>query len=443
MQIRKCFFRFSMLFFLLLLLITCFLINSCGVSSGIDNVSREPTDLFSTQTPAAEPTPTLAASPSATTIFDLTPTSTPGPLPSASITSTPEIITPEPTDSTARVIMVGDMLMHDGVINSGNSGEGYNFDHLFTNILSDVRSADIAIVNQEVIIAGAEYGISGYPRFNAPLELADSLVDAGFNVIASASNHTLDKGKDAMLFSLANWQSKYPDISVVGMHDSSGDSEEITVRDVNGIRFALLNYTYGLNAFGNTFLQQDPYLVDILEEARVRADIARAKDIADITIILVHWGTEYTHTPSQVQRNWANIFLECGVDLVLGTHPHVIQPIEWLEREDGHKMLVYWSLGNFVNCTSGRGTGRGARMLGAMSDVIFIKDKNGATTIQSAVAHPLITHIDYSQYGITTYLFKNYSEALFADNQARTFDSGFSYQYCIDTFRTILGDFLA
>lgn len=439
-------FRFSVLLFAMFLLFMCFLINSCKTPAIIDNVTSSP--LSTTPLPDSShwgPTssPSTTPGPTTTQTPEFIPSLTPEPTLEVLVTASPEIITPEPTTSTARVIMVGDMLMHDGVINSGKNDSGYNFDHLFTNILSEINSADLAIVNQEVIIAGPEYGIDGYPRFNSPLELANSIVKAGFDVVLNASNHTLDKGKDAMLFSLSYWRNTFPEVNAIGMHDSVQDANKIIIREVNGIKFAFLNFTYGVNNSGKEIIAQEPYLVDILEETRVRSDIARAEAMADITIMTVHWGTEYTHIPSKSQKNWANIFLECGVDLVLGTHPHVIQPVEWLERDDGHRMLVYWSLGNFVNCTSGRGTGKGARMLGAMSDVTFIKDKNGVTTIENAVAHSLITHIDYSQYGITTYFFDDYTESMFDNNQAKTFDSVFSYQYCIDTFDSILGAFLA
>lgn len=426
-------FRLSLLLFSVFIIFLFLFINGCGTTPIVDNSIPSPSSTTII-------TPTLFTpniSPSAT------PTSIPDvPTTDSSEAVTPKPATPQPTSKSARVVMVGDMLMHDGVINSGKSDNGYNFDHLFSNVFTEINTADLAIVNQEVIIAGTQFGISGYPYFNSPLELCDSIVKAGFDIVLNASNHTLDKGKDAMLFSLSHWRNNFPQVGILGMHDSKQDREKIHLVEINDINFAILNYTYGVNGSGKAALAENPYLVDVLEESRVRSDIIRAEAMADITIVTVHWGTEYSHVPSETQREWADLFLDNGVDLVLGTHPHVIQPIEWLTREDGHKMLVYWSLGNFVNCTSGRGAGKGARMLGAMSDVTFIKDKNGATYIDKAVAHSLITHIDYAQYGITTYFFKEYNESMFLKNQAITFDSTFSYQFCIDTFNTILGDYL-
>lgn len=418
--------RLFIALFLGLNIIICLCILSCSENNHYSSSSQTPT-IIATSSPTDSLitcTPSTEAPVSASPV----PTSTPS---------------PSPSPQTARIVMIGDMLMHDGVINSGLSNGKYNFDHLFTNISEEILGADIAIVNQEVIIAGPDYEISGYPRFNSPLELANSISKAGFDIVLHASNHPLDKGKDAALYCLSYWQSNFPHIDVLGIHETEEDAKEITVREINGIKLAFLNYTFDVNASLKPILQQTPYLVDTLNEEKVRRDIANAELLADATIVAVHWGTEYTHKVSDYQQKWAKIFLECGVDLVLGTHPHVIQPVEWLESSDGHRMLVYWSLGNFVNCTSGRGRGKGARMLGAMSDVTFTKNEKGATTISTAVAHSLITHIDYSEYGITTYLFNEYTQELFSQNKTKEIDPDFSYQFCVNTFETVLGDFLA
>ncbi|MBQ2863603.1 MAG: CapA family protein [Clostridia bacterium] len=341
-----------------------------------------------------------------------------------------------------RLIMVGDILMHDPVLDSGKTAAGYSFSHLFENVREDISSADLALFNQEVIIAGEKYGIKGYPRFNAPFELADAIAEAGFDVALHATNHTLDAGKSAMLECLDYWQTKHPSIEVVGMHDSDADAWRISVIEKNGIRIAVLNYTDNMNPAGEQLLRDHPYLVDFLEEGRLRADVRAAREISDVVVVCVHWGSEYTHTPAAHQRRWAGIMLECGVDLVLGTHPHVIQPVEWLESADGERMLVYWSLGNFVNSTAERGAGKGARMLGAMAEVTIEKNGSGKAAISSASAVPLITHIEYKTYGITTYRFSSYSESLLLQSEAVRIDPSFTYSYCTETFEGVLGDFI-
>ncbi len=353
------------------------------------------------------------------------------------------ITTPSDAPSnTLRLVMVGDVLMHDPVIASGVTDSGYSYGHLFENITDEIADADIAMLNQEVIIAGEKYGIGGYPCFNAPMELADAIAEAGFNVAVHATNHTLDVGKAAMLSCLENWQTKYPHIEVVGMHDSERDAEHISIIEQNGIKVAILNYTYTINRAGTAALAKDPYLVDLLDEDRIRNDTKTASEAADFVIVAAHWGTEYSHVPSSSQKRWAKLMLECGVDLVLGTHPHVIQPVEWLEDGEGNKMLVYWSLGNFVNCTSEKGPGKGARMLGAMADVEIRKDTKGTVYIGSASAIPLVTFINYGERGITTYKLSEYTESMHEDNRAVDIDPTFTYGYCTETFDDILGDFI-
>ena len=341
----------------------------------------------------------------------------------------------------AQLVMVGDILMHDPVLAGGKNGDGYSFDHLFSNVQSKVSAADIALFNQEVIIAGDKYPIKGYPRFNAPFELADALAAAGFDVALHATNHTLDLGRGAMLECLDYWETAHPEIEVVGMHDSEEDAARISVIEKNGIKTAILNYTYGLNPAGSDDIDAYPYLVDVLGETRVRADVARAKELSDLVVVAVHWGSEYSSSPSKSQRRWAQLFLECGVDLVLGTHPHVLQPIEWIEGDDGHRMLVYWSLGNFVNCTGESGAGKGERMLGAMASVSLERNEDGKVYIKHAEALPLITHISYEKFGITTYFFDNYTEEMFSENKVTDIDSTLSYDSCERKFEEMLGEF--
>jgi poly-gamma-glutamate synthesis protein (capsule biosynthesis protein) len=225
------------------------------------------------------------------------------------------------------------------------------------------------------------------------------------------------------------------------MHDSESDASKITVIEKNGIRIAMLNYTYGVNPAGSAALFASPYLVDVLDERKITADCAKADAIADIIVVSVHWGEEYTHTPSDSQQKWAKLFLECGVDLVLGTHPHVMQPIEWMEDDEGNKMLVYWSLGNFVNCTAESGKGKGDRMIGAIAAVEFAKI-DGTSYIKTASAIPVITHVEDGFEGITVYRFDDYSKEMFEKSDITRIDPTVTYEYCKDSFDSLLGTFL-
>lgn len=340
-------------------------------------------------------------------------------------TSTESEPTPIPTIS---IIMVGDILFHTPVAESGLSEDGsYDFLPLFENVKEEVQAADLALVNQEVIIGGTELGISGYPAFNAPYELGDALVDAGFDVALQATNHALDKGKKGLLNCLEYWDG-HSEMEVLGIHDSAEDAEEIYIYEQDGMKIAILNYTYGTN--GIALPQDMPYAVDYLEEEKVIADIAKAEELADFTIVCPHWGTEYNLGISAQQEKWTKLFLENGVDLVIGTHPHVIEPVEWVSDEEGKEMLVYYSLGNFLNWTSGTGQGVSNRMVGGMAKVELLQDENGEIFISDYGVEPLVTHLEEGVGGVTTYFMEEYTQEMAAKNAIIAQDAEFSLEYC-------------
>ena len=243
-----------------------------------------------------------------------------------------------------KIVMVGDVLLHTPVEESCKQEDGsYDYDTLFVHTKDEILAADLALVNQEVIIGGGELGISGYPNFNADFSLCDSLVRAGFDVICHATNHALDKGRVGLVNCARHWKEQYPQITILGIHDTADTSTSCgadpTIIELPDMSIAVLNYTYGTN--GIPLPEDMPYAVDLLDEKQVAADIRRAGELADFTIVCPHWGTEYQLTPDASQEKWTKIFVENGADLVLGTHPHVIEPIEWVaDEESGHEMLV-------------------------------------------------------------------------------------------------------
>lgn len=338
------------------------------------------------------------------------------------------------------IIMVGDILLHTPVAKSGMQEDGsYNFDAVFENVKDEITAADLAIVNQEVIIGGEELGITGYPSFNAPYELGDALVDAGFDVVLHATNHTLDKGGKGVNNCLDFWKSNYPDIAVLGINESKEDQDNnIYVYEQNGISVAILNYTYGTN--GISMPADMPYAVNLLDEEKVTEDIKKAEELADFTIVCPHWGTEYRLISSAEQERWTDIFLENGADLVIGTHPHVIEPIEWVSGDNGNEMLVYYSLGNFVNWTSSSGEGIANRMVGGMAEVTICKNETGEAYISYYGVEPLVCHLSEGTNGVTTYLLSDYSQQLAAENMIIIQDSEFSLEYCENLCDEVWGE---
>jgi poly-gamma-glutamate synthesis protein (capsule biosynthesis protein) len=249
----------------------------------------------------------------------------------------------------------------------------------------EISEADIAIVNQETIFGGNKRGFSGYPRFNSPTQIGDALVNTGFDVILQATNHTMDMGLTGVENDLAYWKKK-KGITILGINETKEAADQVPILTKNGIKIALLNYTYGLN--GISLPKDMPYLVNMLDRKKMKADIAYAEANADFTIVFPHWGTEYVYQAASMQKTLTKFFYEQGVDLVIGSHPHVIEPVEWIKTEKDHKMLVYYSLGNFMSYQC-----EAPRMLGAMAGITIVKDKNG-TYISNASVTPIITHYE-------------------------------------------------
>lgn len=346
------------------------------------------------------------------------------------------VLAAENTDSAAdkegeqeiTLVMVGDILLHTPVAKSGLREDGtYNFDVVFENVKEKIESADLALVNEEVIIGGSELGVTGYPAFNAPYELGDALADAGFDVVLHATNHALDKGNRGLENCLHFWEEKYPEIAVLGINGSEEAQEKIFVYEQEGIRIAILNYTYGTN--GIPMPETMPYGVNLLAEENVIQDLQQAEEAADFVIVCPHWGTEYQLEPSKEQEKWVKLFADNGADLVIGTHPHVIEPVEWYEEAD-REMLVYYSLGNFVNWTSGTGAGTANRMLGSMAEVTIGPDEEGEVVIKEYDAEPLVCHVEEGTDGVTVYFLQDYTEELAEGNEIRKQDETFSLDYC-------------
>ncbi len=338
------------------------------------------------------------------------------------------------------IVMVGDILLHTPVEKAALQEDGsYQYDAIFANMKEEIQAADLALVNQEVIIGGEELGISGYPAFNAAFSAGDALVEAGFDVVCHGTNHALDKGKKGLLSCINFWKERYPEIAVLGIHDSEESQDEIYIYEQDDMKIAVLNFTYSTN--GVPMPEGMPFAVDMLEEQRVVAAVQRAEELADFTIVCPHWGTEYQLEQSKSQERWAKLFAENGVDLVLGTHPHVIQPIEWVTDEStGNEMLVYYSLGNFVNWTSESGVGIANRMVGGMSRITLERNEEGKVGISEYGVEPVVCHLEQGINGVTVYKLDDYTKELAERNEIRKQDSSFSLEYCLELCEKVWGE---
>ena len=264
--------------------------------------------------------------------------------------------------TSASVIAVGDNLIHSSVYKDANrlaNYNGYDFKPMYELIKPIVSKYDLAYYNQESILGGTELGLNDYPTFNSPQETGDAMIDAGFNLVSLATNHTMDSGERAVLASRKYWDSKKDKVMAVGSYASFEDRNKIDIREVNGIKYTMLNYTYGTNGIsvpnGKEYLVNVwPTDLDINDPERdteyqnykktVKEDIDRVRDKVDLLIVAMHWGVEYTHEPTEYEKDMAKYLSSLGVNVIIGTHPHVIQPVTWIDDT-----LVIYSLGNFIS----------------------------------------------------------------------------------------------
>ena len=343
----------------------------------------------------------------------------------------------EEIDQSVNIIMVGDILLHTPVEEAAKNDETgiYDFDFIFENAKDKISSADIAIANQEVIIGGEELKVSGYPAFNAPYEIGDALYDAGFDVVCHATNHALDKGKKGILNCLDYWRSAHPDMIVTGIYDNEADAsyDSFPVIEKNGITVAILNYTYGTNGISPP--SDMPYAVSMLNKERVIAQLDLAEETADFTIVCPHWGVEYNLGVSADQEKWAKLFIEHGADAVIGTHPHVIEPLKIYDD-----VPVYYSLGNFVNWTAGTGTGVANRMVGGMADITISKKEDGSVAIDECCVRNYVCHVESGDENVTVYPLDQYSDEMAERNEIIKQDSSFSREYCDSLVKRVYGE---
>ncbi len=252
----------------------------------------------------------------------------------------------KPKEYSATVFMVGDALIHYGIYHDALQSDGsYNFVPMLEYMKPIVSKYDIAYYNQETILGGDNLGISSYPRFNTPQSEGDAFLDAGFNMVSLASNHTMDKGEQGVLNSVAYWKSK-KNIAYSGQWNSFEDrAEQISkVYEVNGIKYGYISYTTWTNGLETPAGKE--YLNNVYSDEKAAADIATLKDKVDFIIVAMHWGTEYSFGVNAKQDEIAKYLSSLGVDLIIGAHPHVVESCEYINEG---KTFVIYSLGNFIS----------------------------------------------------------------------------------------------
>lgn len=348
------------------------------------------------------------------------------------------------------IVATGDNFMHESVIESGKQEDGtYNYDYIFEGIKEYLDSADVAVINQASVIGGNKLGVSGYPTFNAPEEICGAIKKAGFDVVLMASNRVNSMGTDAIKSCIDIWNEEAENISVLGIKKEESDPD-YKVITVNGVKIAMLNYTYGVNTNLNP---DETYMVNFLGavneatgevsdnilSSKVISQIETASQAADFVIVFPCWGSEYEYVANNIQEQFAKQMVEAGADLIIGTHPHYLQQIEWIEGENGNKGLCYYSLGNLISSQNYTGA-----MLGGLAKVtLAIRDGQVVIDEEKTGLVPIVTQYTYSGTGdladmVGVIPYSQYTDELAAEHGISE-RGGVNFkkselQYILDTF---------
>ncbi|WP_161524810.1 CapA family protein [Alteribacter lacisalsi] len=251
-----------------------------------------------------------------------------------------------PVITDVRIGAVGDVLLHARVYDDAETEDGgYDFLPMLEEIEPYIQELDFVMANQESMPGGTDIGLSTYPLFNSPRQIATDLQTVGFDFLSLANNHSLDAGLEGIYSSIDHLNDIGMDYT--GIFESPEDRETDRIIDVNGIDFGILSYTYGTN--GIPIPRGHEYSVSLLDNPDLPDEIAALREKSDVVVVHAHWGDEYVRTPNAEQERLAQVMVDAGADIIIGHHPHVLQPMEWLEDEDGREAIVYYSLGNFLS----------------------------------------------------------------------------------------------
>lgn len=309
---------------------------------------------------------------------------------------------------------VGDNLIHETIYEEADSFAGeindgkYDFRPFYSEVKSDIESFDLAFINQETIVGGYEMGLSGYPVFNSPYEVAEAIKDTGFDMVNMATNHALDMGQQG----IDNAVSEFDKLSLChdGVYKSEDDKNAISVIEKNGIKFSLVSFTESTNgikapnSFSISTFDDDKYIEQKIQSARA---------VSDVVIVSAHWGTENSFETNDFQKYYSQFLADCGADIIIGTHPHTIQPIEWINSNDGRKVICAYSLGNFLG-----GMLSSDNVLSGMFSLDVIKGEQGVT-VENVHWTPLVIHFEGNQsnileerFGYKIYKLSDYTDEL-------------------------------
>ena len=380
---------------------------------------------------------------------------------------------PQPATTTLRFSATGDNLIHAPIYKQAArraaEGQRYDFDYCYEHLLDFYAAQDVNWINQETLCS-KELEPSTYPCFSTPGECAEALYRAGIRVFSLSNNHTYDKGAKGIAATLRFWDEMPEDVVTTGLWYGESDYSTIPLQTVNGVTIAYLSYTDHTNGIPQSsamtanviYTSQRDVMEQQVRRARELADfvvvgvhwgvedshkitqtqrdvmeqqVRRARELADFVVVGVHWGVEDSHKITQTQRDLAQQLSDWGADVILGTHPHVVQDAEWKTSVDGRQTFVAYSLGNFLSTQS-----KPDQLIGAILTLELNKTTDPDGSVHCAVAspqlHPTVTHYDAGKSNVRTYLFRDYTSELAQAHGVRAAYPSFGIEYIQNVLQT-------
>ena len=346
-----------------------------------------------------------------------------------------EIIASKEEKYKLSLIMAGDMLVHDKIYNEARknaNNNGYDFKPMLTYIKDIVKDYDLAYYNEEVVLGGTSIGLSSYPAFNSPYEVGLDMIDTGFNMVSLATNHTLDRGIKAIENSLDFWNST--DVYTAGSYKTMEERNNIKIKEKNNITYAMLNYTYGTNGIKRPNGYEsyvniwDMSNKNSYEEYKnvVKQDIENIRDKVDVLIVAMHFGEEYNFNTTWYQEDSSNFLSSLGVDIIIGTHSHVLGPIKWINNT-----LVIYSLGNFLSAHEVVNLSNRIGLLSSIDIVKEVKDNNTTIKLENLNNDLIYTyHNNYKDFKVIP--FSNSDINKYLDNVSSVYDKYSKYITSLD-----------
>lgn len=335
---------------------------------------------------------------------------------------------PQPVVTRIRFSASGDDLIHDGLYlqaQKRGGGAEYDFGALYENVAAFYQDYDVNWINQETLVSD-EFAPSGYPMFCSPTAVAKRLYEIGFRVFSLSNNHSYDKGAAGIASTLAFWQTMPGDTIISGFYQGEADYENIAIQEVNGVRIAYLSYTEHTNGLP-TPSGATANVIYTSQTDVIQKQIELARTQADVVICCVHMGTENSHSVNDAQRTLGQQMADFGADVILGTHPHVVQPVELFTAQDGRTVPFFYSLGNFVSTQA-----QVDNLIGLVAtfDIVKTTAPTGEHTIaiEGVKVHPLIMHYDANYANARVYWVKDYTDALAATHGNRSISLPYIHQ---------------